>query len=177
MYDLSAHPPTPPVMPIITTTIDSLNVTAELDEFKNAVAWTILNWSTATICTPSNDFRPKVYRLFKYIMHSFCTFDGDYTFPEDYLGRCKLHFKLNWLNEMPGFVCIVLSWMEYFAIPVICTIFLQTVTCMVSLLNKSFHGWHRKSDKLAPPPPPPPPFYNALSHYQSIQASIKSMES
>ena len=39
VYDLSAHPPTPPVIPIITTSIyiDSLNVTAEIDEFKNDV--------------------------------------------------------------------------------------------------------------------------------------------
>ena len=37
VYDLSAHPTTPPVMPIITTSIDSLNVTAELDEFQNDV--------------------------------------------------------------------------------------------------------------------------------------------
>ena len=59
VYDLSAHPPPPPVIPIITTSIDSLNVTAEIDEFKNDVGL-FLSGSTATICTPSNDFRPKI---------------------------------------------------------------------------------------------------------------------
>ena len=62
VYDLSAHPPTSPVILIITTSIECNNRNWWVQKW----CWTILNWSTATIRTPSNDFIGQKYHLLKH---------------------------------------------------------------------------------------------------------------
>ena len=85
------------------------------------------------------------------------------------MGGRKRRFKLNWLNEMPGLVYIVRSWMEH--LPSLYYLCNRCDKCGL-LVNKPFRAWHRKSDKLVP-------HFTMLHHYQSVQASeafIKSIE-
>ena len=123
------HPPPPPVIPIITT---SLNVTAEIDEFKNDVGL-FLSGQQPPYVLQAMTLGQK-YHLLK---HHFVP-SRDYTFPEEYMGGCKRRFKLNWLNEMPGLVYSPLL-DGAFCLP--CTIFVTDRDKYGLLVNKPFRAW------------------------------------
>ena len=63
-----------------------LNVSAEIDEFKNDIGLFLIGQQPPAIRTPSNDLRPKV----SFPSASFCI---DHTFPEEYMGGCKRRFN------------------------------------------------------------------------------------
>ena len=74
VYDLSAHPPTAPVIPIIT---HPLNVTAEIDEFKNDVGLFLIGQQPPYVLQAMT--LGQKYHLLK---HHF-VLSIDHTFPEE----------------------------------------------------------------------------------------------
>ena len=83
VYDISAHAATPPVIPIITTSIDSLNVTAEIGEFKNDVGLFLIGQQPPYVLQAMT--LGQKYHFLKY--HFVPSID--HTFPEEYMGGCE----------------------------------------------------------------------------------------